>query len=283
MITEQTENTVSKNKLGISDLPALSGVSSTNRVKCNHKDIAKILQQFRCRDVKATFARQVSATRTTTYFFKLDKRRLNDVVRIDNTMARILELALKTSSVSILAPVPDSSQIAVIVPKKECEPVRLSKFIADIEQNNYSVPFVLGEDLVKQQDIEEWLNKKYPNRSWQTEFVYYPFLFGRVRKGWRKYTILYDLTSGSFVTKLNKLHSVRIPDCLQGLDGELEVFALLRDSRLRIVFAQDLATQNGQTQQKIQASVMKLIEKGLIGSGPKGLFVREPFKRCQDC
>jgi len=115
--------------------------------KSYSENIAKIIRQFNHRDIKAVFIKRVEATRTTTYFFELDEHRLNDIVRIDdNIMRKMLEVALQTSGISIQAPVPGTSQVAVIVPKKTCEPVGLANFIDDIRKHNYKIPLVLGED-----------------------------------------------------------------------------------------------------------------------------------------
>ena len=123
--------------LSSSNIQVIDRVSKSKKPESNNEQIAKIVQQFNYRDIKAVFIKRAEATRTTTYFFELDEHRLNDIVRIDdNTMRRMLEIVLKTSGISILAPVPETSQIAVIVPKKECEPVRLSSFVDEIKKFN---------------------------------------------------------------------------------------------------------------------------------------------------
>jgi len=110
------------------------------------KRIAKIVQQLKSRDIRAKFVKKDLATKTTTYLFELDKRRLSDVGKIDTLTRQTLELALETSGISILAPVPDTSQIAVIVPTKGPDSVRLPRFADAIRRGNYKIPCVLGED-----------------------------------------------------------------------------------------------------------------------------------------
>ena len=153
MITKQKENQETEHKVFENadtsmdlNLPSIEGVPAFSIPDCNNEQAAIIVQQFSYRDIKAVFVKEIAATRTTTYFFELDEHRLNDIVRIDSTMRRILEIALETSGISILAPVPETSQIAVIVPKKECEPVRLSSFVDEIKKFNHKIPCVLGED-----------------------------------------------------------------------------------------------------------------------------------------
>ncbi len=121
-------------------------VTSKQNINRQNEIIIKISQQFNYRDIKATYVKKVSATRTTTYFYELDKHRLHDIVRIDSTLRRILEIALETSGISILAPIPETSQIAVIVPEKECAPVRIESFIDDVKKHDYRIPCVAGED-----------------------------------------------------------------------------------------------------------------------------------------
>ena len=128
------------------DVPSVETTPASSITDYNNEQVAKIVQQFSYRDIKAVFVRQVKATRTMTYFFELDEHRLNDIIRIDSTMRRILEIALETSGISILAPVPETSQIAVIVPIKGCEPVCLSSFIDEINKYKHKIPCVLGED-----------------------------------------------------------------------------------------------------------------------------------------
>ena len=120
----------------------------TNDTTKHGKTVAKVIQQCRSCDVRLSFVKCFATTRMTTYLFTLDKYRLKDLTKIDETLRRTLEVALETSGVSIVAPLPDSCRIAVTVPAKEGRPVRLAGFVAAIRQGNYRIPCILGEDFM---------------------------------------------------------------------------------------------------------------------------------------
>jgi len=109
-------------------------------------NVQKILKQLEIKNIKASFVKKIEATRTEAYLFELSEENLGDIFKLNGNFGKILDMALKTSGISVVAPVPDTSQIAVIVPKKNSGMVRIEPFIEKIKSGNYRIPCVLGED-----------------------------------------------------------------------------------------------------------------------------------------
>jgi len=113
----------------------------------HYKDeVGKIDEQLRHRGIAAKFVGEVTATRTICYLFELQNERLGDVVKLDNTMCKILEVALAKPGITAITPVPNSSRMGIVVPRKTPDTVSLHAFVSEIRGHDYEVPCVLGED-----------------------------------------------------------------------------------------------------------------------------------------
>lgn len=106
----------------------------------------RIAAQFRQRGIDASFVGTDVATRMVTYRFRLAETGFDQVARADDLLCRMVSMAAATSGVSIQAPIPDSAEIAVHLPRKEAGVIRLTPFVTEARRLGHRVPFCLGED-----------------------------------------------------------------------------------------------------------------------------------------
>lgn len=106
----------------------------------------RIAAQFRQRGIDASCVGTDVATRIVTYRFRLTEAGFDQVARADDLLCRMVSMATETSGVSIQAPIPDSAEIAVHLPRKVADAVRLALFVAEARRTGYRVPLCLGED-----------------------------------------------------------------------------------------------------------------------------------------
>jgi len=113
----------------------------------NDVTAGKIASQFRQRGIDATCVGVAGATRMTTFRFRLAEGGYDQVTKADDLLCRMIAMTTETSGVSIQAPIPDSVDIAVHLPRRGMtEPVRLAPFVEVARRSGYRVPLCLGED-----------------------------------------------------------------------------------------------------------------------------------------
>ena len=107
----------------------------------------RIASQFRQRGIDATCVGVDVATRMTTFRFRLAEGGYDQVTKADDLLCRMIAMTTETSGISIQAPIPDSVDIAVHLPRKGVtEPVRLAPFVDVARRSAYRVPLCLGDD-----------------------------------------------------------------------------------------------------------------------------------------
>ena len=125
-------------------LPAGSDTGSPSEDEAGAAE--SVLEQFRRRGMGASLRDVVDATRIRTFLLDLGDD-LAQVTKVDDTLRRMLEMALETSGITVQAPLPDSRLLGVHVPKKQdAGLVRVREFVRQGLASGFRVPAVLGED-----------------------------------------------------------------------------------------------------------------------------------------
>ena len=154
MITTATDNRSALATLAeqTHELPPLELLEpSAPQAVTSSDELAKqgqmILCEFDRRGVEVELFESLSTSRLNNHLFGFPYDGTSQIAKVDETLRRMLEIALGVTGVSIEAPVPDTSLIAVEVPRKiDGGPVRLAEFVKQARSRQSIIPCALGED-----------------------------------------------------------------------------------------------------------------------------------------
>jgi DNA segregation ATPase FtsK/SpoIIIE-like protein len=111
------------------------------------KQAKVIVKQFERRGIQVALVEAVSTYRINSFFYELQDGDTSRIARIDETLQRMLEMALGVSGVCIAAPARNESLISVEVPRDaDGDPVHLAPFVERARASELRLPCPLGED-----------------------------------------------------------------------------------------------------------------------------------------